>query len=86
MVRRSSSAEKATSRLVIKFVHSSVRSPIIYWLLFIYTQPGTEAGDVVIILQQKPHEVFKRQGDDLYFMHTITLTEALCGFCYVLKV
>lgn len=49
-------------------------------------QPGVEAGDVVIILQQKPHEKFKRQGDDLCVMHTITLTEALCGFCYVLKV
>ncbi|XP_057381869.1 dnaJ homolog subfamily A member 2-like [Daphnia carinata] len=48
-------------------------------------QPGVEAGDVVIILQQKPHEKFKRQGDDLFVMHTITLTEALCGFCYVLK-
>ncbi len=41
---------------------------------------------MVIILQQKSHELFKRQGDDLYLMHTITLTEALCGFSYVLKV
>jgi len=48
-------------------------------------QPGVEAGDVVIILQLKPHEVFKRQGDDLYMSKTISLTEALCGFCYVLK-
>ena len=64
-----------------------------YWSLemneiysFYYLQPGVEAGDVVIILQQKAHEKFKRQGDDLYVMHTISLTEALCGFCYVLKV
>jgi len=48
-------------------------------------QPGVEAGDVVIVLHQKQHERFKRQGDDLHLMHTITLTEALCGFCYVLK-
>lgn len=49
-------------------------------------QPNVEAGDVVIVLQQKPHETFKRQGDDLYLMHNVTLTEALCGFNYVLKV
>ena len=49
-------------------------------------QPGVEAGDVVIVLQQKAHEQFKRQGDNLYILHPITLTEALCGFCYVLKV
>jgi len=48
-------------------------------------QPGVEAGDVVIVLQQKNHERFKRQDDDLYLMHCITLTEALCGFNYVLK-
>lgn len=48
-------------------------------------QPGVEAGDVVIVLQQKSHDKFKRQGDDLLTTHNITLTEALCGFSYVLK-
>ena len=57
-----------------------------YLFFKILLQPGVEAGDVVIILQLKPHEVFKRQGDDLYMSKTISLTEALCGFCYVLKV
>ncbi len=52
----------------------------------LFYQPGVEAGDVVIILQLKPHDIFKRQGDDLYMSKTISLTEALCGFCYVLKV
>lgn len=48
-------------------------------------QPDVEPGDVVIILQQKDHENFQRSGDDLYMNHTITLTEALCGFNFMLR-
>lgn len=48
-------------------------------------EPNAEPGDVVIILSQKSHERFKRTGDDLVVMHAITLTEALCGFQFVLK-
>jgi len=46
--------------------------------------PGVEAGDVIIIVQQKPHEKFERKGHDLVMHHEITLTEALCGFTLVL--
>ncbi|GJQ70079.1 hypothetical protein Trydic_g22555 [Trypoxylus dichotomus] len=48
-------------------------------------QPDIEPGDVVIILQQKPHEKFQRSGDDLYFSHTITLSEALCGLTFIIR-
>uniref|UniRef100_A0A2R5LMI6 Putative molecular chaperone n=1 Tax=Ornithodoros turicata TaxID=34597 RepID=A0A2R5LMI6_9ACAR len=48
-------------------------------------QPGTEPGDVVIILQTKSHDLFHREGNDLYMTHTLTLTEALCGFELILK-
>ncbi|XP_064610449.1 dnaJ homolog subfamily A member 2-like [Liolophura sinensis] len=48
-------------------------------------QPDMEPGDVVIVLQQKEHELFRRSGEDLYCAHSITLTESLCGFQFVLK-
>lgn len=42
--------------------------------------PGVEPGNVIIVLQEKPHANFKRDGPDLFLQKTITLTEALCGF------
>ncbi|KAK7084491.1 DnaJ subfamily A member 2 [Halocaridina rubra] len=47
--------------------------------------PGVEPGDVIILLQEKPHETFTRSGSDLLMKHTITLTEALCGFSVTVK-
>lgn len=48
-------------------------------------EPGVETGDVVIVLQQKNHEVFQRRGDDLLIFKKITLCDALCGFQFVVK-
>ena len=42
--------------------------------------PGTLPGDVIIIIQEKEHERFKRKGADLVYSMEITLSEALCGF------
>jgi len=42
--------------------------------------PDTIPGDIVVLLQQKEHEKFKRDGDDLFMEHSLTLGEALCGF------
>lgn len=42
--------------------------------------PDGEAGDVVFVLKEKPHDVFKRHGADLYISKSISLVEALCGF------
>eukprot|EP01086_Lenisia_limosa_P015313 TRINITY_DN482_c0_g1_i5.p1 TRINITY_DN482_c0_g1~~TRINITY_DN482_c0_g1_i5.p1 ORF type:complete len:419 (+),score=51.06 TRINITY_DN482_c0_g1_i5:34-1257(+) len=47
--------------------------------------PGIEPGDVVIVLQQKEHGVFQRNNMDLHAQKTITLLEALTGFCFFVK-
>lgn len=36
------------------------------------------------MLQLKEHPKFKRKLDDLYVEHTLSLTEALCGFQFAL--
>jgi DnaJ family protein A protein 1 len=47
--------------------------------------PGLEPGDVVIVLDEKEHNVFQRRGIDLYMQLEITLTEALCGFHHAIQ-
>ncbi|CAI8606662.1 unnamed protein product [Vicia faba] len=42
--------------------------------------PDTITGDIVFVLQVKGHPKFKREHDDLYIDHNLSLTEALCGF------
>ncbi|CAN6486617.1 unnamed protein product [Victoria cruziana] len=46
--------------------------------------PDTVTGDIVFVVQLKDHPRFKRKGDDLFVEHTLSLTEALCGFHFVL--
>jgi len=41
---------------------------------------GHDAGDVVIIVMQRPHKVFHRSRDALIMTKSLTLSEALCGF------
>jgi DnaJ family protein A protein 2 len=52
--------------------------------MFDVLHPDTVTGDIVFVLQQKEHPEFKRKGDDLFVEHTLSLTEALCGFQFVL--
>ena len=44
-----------------------------------------ESGDVIVALEQKPHDVFERKENDLAMMKTIKLVEALCGFEFTIK-
>lgn len=46
--------------------------------------PDTVTGDIVFVLQLKEHAKFKRKTDDLFVEHTLNLTEALCGFQFIL--
>ncbi|KAL3516119.1 hypothetical protein ACH5RR_023021 [Cinchona calisaya] len=47
--------------------------------------PDTVTRDIVFVLQQrKEHPKFKRKFDDLYVEHSLNLTEALCGFPFIL--
>lgn len=57
---------------------------LIYHFSIAILQPDTVTGDIVFVLQQKEHPKFKRKGDDLFVEHTLSLTEALCGFQFTL--
>lgn len=41
--------------------------------------PNTIPSDIVFIVRDKPHALFKREGNDLKYCAKITLREALCG-------
>merc|ERR1719273_2402123 len=43
-------------------------------------EPGLEPGDIIVVLDEKEHSVFKRSGTDLIMKYNINITEALCGF------
>jgi len=46
--------------------------------------PGVIPGDVVIVLEQKPHPIFKRKERDLYVEQSISLSTALTGGQFVI--
>lgn len=44
--------------------------------------PDIAPGDVVIVLQEKKHDIFTRKGMDLVIPKTVSLGQALCGFSF----
>merc|ERR1740129_2149593 len=48
-------------------------------------EPGLEPGDIIIVLDEKAHPVFKRNGQDLIMKMEISLTEALTGLKKTIK-
>jgi DnaJ family protein A protein 1 len=47
--------------------------------------PGLEPGDIIIVLEEKDHPLFKRKDMDLIMKMEINLNEALCGFKRTIK-
>lgn len=45
---------------------------------------GTKPGDVVFVIHEESHPLFKRDHSHLYAKITITLAEALCGFSHTI--
>jgi len=43
-------------------------------------EPGLEPGDIIIVLDEKDHQTFKRNGFDLITKIELQLVESLCGF------
>jgi len=39
--------------------------------------PGQEPADIIFVLKEKPHPLFKRDGQDLHYTANITLKQAL---------
>ena len=48
-------------------------------------EPGLQPGDIIVVLDEKEHAIFKRDKTDLHMKMELTLTEALCGFQRVVK-
>ncbi len=49
-------------------------------------EPGLVPGDVVIVLNQRDHPVFKRDdSNNLHMEKEISLLEALCGFSFTVR-
>lgn len=69
---------------LIKVVLCYINQWLIYVFLSCLVQPDTTTGDIVFVLQLKENAKFKRKGDDLFVEHTLSLTEALCGFQFPL--
>ena len=46
--------------------------------------PGVESGDVIVVVDQQPHKIFKRKGGDLMIEKEILLSEALTGVSFTI--
>lgn len=53
--------------------------------MFLILQPGVQPGDLIFVIQQEAHQTFERQGENLVMKHTLTLSESLCGFQFVIR-
>jgi len=45
-------------------------------------KPDHEAGDVIFVVQEQPHDLFKRVNDDLVMEKDVLLIDSLIGFSF----
>ena len=69
---------------VVNKIHVTVITHIHMYTLTLAQYQG-EAGDVLVVLQQMDHAVFRRSDLDLIIDKKISLREALCGFQFPLE-
>jgi len=48
-------------------------------------KPDTVPADVVFIIRDKPHPIFKREGQDIVYTAKVSLKDALCGCTVMVK-
>ena len=42
-------------------------------------RPGTTPADLVFVIEERPHQKFSREGNDLVYSAKLPLVDALCG-------
>lgn len=47
---------------------------------------GGQPGDLIVVMQEKPHELFTRQGNDLIYHHRISFVDASIGATHTVPV
>jgi len=48
-------------------------------------KPGVLPGDIIFVIQEQPHNIFKRSGNNLFIDKKINLSESLTGFSFKLQ-
>ena len=48
------------------------------------TDVGFSTGDLIVVVKEKPHDLYKRKENDLVYKYSLTVYDMLCGFRTVL--
>jgi len=72
--------EKRKSSLELKLTRETKDGDkIVFNEMADYDPDATAQGDLVLIIKERPNKYFKRLGNDILYVKTISLLEALCG-------
>ena len=48
-------------------------------------RPNVTPADIVFIIEERPHQTYKREGSNLLYTHRLPLIDALCGTSFTLQ-